>query len=496
MAPCFRRCEITRGGAGHELLIRERGPEEIGKPRGDLAPVELRRALFAIEKLRRAKHRPDPLGDRGLRGLLRRCARLGGCLFRAPHELQDGLHVRDRHRSPPRTLGKRTQHLVCPGRGIGCVAKNRAMTRGRPLFVERAFDLGLVQADARRLEEDQMTPVTTLVGSLVSGKLLLVEQGVFVLFDECLNAVIAVRWTIRQRELRELPRLQPHAAFQPGGHIVGHIPERDGASVGRDDIAVAADERIADGILVRRVHADECAERHRQPMRLTRVDERSAAEHLLRVHVRISELRLGEDADGIPARHRHAIAQLFERHAAVTVFERLVGLRLAEGLRIPLPLGMPMTSRRFFEWRRERPGARLGLWLKMNCAAHDILRRGEVMPHQVARSHQLASVRGKTVRAVVIGKLGGRIAAAQIEMQQILQRAAVFRAVEPTQHRRFAHGLVLRKRGESGFKGQNRRLTLIVRGLLLIGRRHRAPLDLLQRTQPPGGGDIGHGIAE
>ena len=84
------------------------------------------------------------------------------------------------------------------------------------------------------------------------------------------------------------------------------------------------------------------------------------------------------------------------------------------------------------------------------------------------------------MRAVVVGEVAGGIPAAQVEVQEVLDRPAVFGAVESSQHRVVVGRTVAGVGHERAFKRQHCRVAFLGRGLLLVGRRHRAPLDLLE----------------
>ena len=135
---------------------------------------------------------------------------------------------------------------------------------------------------------------------------------------------------------------------------------------------------------------------------------------------------------------------------------------------------------RSVERRLERKSPQFRLLLEVDRSANHVFRDPEVLPQQKARRHEFLTVGGEAVRAVVVGEIAGGIPAAQVEVQEVFDRPAVFGAVESPQHR----GVVGRPAAgvghERAFKRQHCRVAILCRGLLLVGRRHRAPLDLLE----------------
>ena len=239
-------------------------------------------------------------------------------------------------------------------------------------------------------------------------------------------------------------------------------------------------ERLVDRILVRRIDADERARLHHEPIRLAGIGQRCAAEHFLVVDVGIAKLGLSEDADRIPAGQRHALPQILQRHAAATVEERLIGQSLPERLDVVIAFAVGDAEGRPIERRLEWKSPQFRLLLEVDRAADDVFRGPEVLPQQKARRHEFLAIRGEAVRAVVVGEVAGGIPAAQVEVQEVLDRPAVFGAVEPSQHRVLIDRPAAGVGHECAFKRQHCRVPFLGRGLLLVGRRHRAPLDLLE----------------
>jgi hypothetical protein len=204
----------------------------------------------------------------------------------------------------------------------------------------------------------------------------------------------------------------------------------------------------------------------------------AAAEDAPHVGVGLAVQRQAESADAPRRGAGHRMARVFDQ---VFVFDHVNVGRLAVGQhqdhlvvhRLAVERGAGVAQRRAHARRQAAlQGGQPGLLL---CAERFV----EVLDALVV--HLVAAVGGEAVRAVVVWEIAGGIPAAQVEVQKVFDRPAVFGAVESPQHRGVVgRGPAAGVGHERAFKRQHCRVPFLGCWLLLVGRRHRAPLDLLE----------------
>ena len=173
-----------------------------------------------------------------------------------------------------------------------------------------------------------------------------------------------------------------------------------------------------------------------------------------------------------------------------------MGQRLTQPPGVIHSLTIGDAQRRPVKGWLKRPLLLFRLRLKVNGPADDVIGRIEIVPQQKARRHQSLATGGEAMDQGIGWKIGCRVAAAEIDVQEVPDGVTIFLAVEPPQDSRPVTRLLPRMGHHRVFERSPDGIPLLSRRLGHVGRRHGPPLNLLEHPQPVGRGGGGHHRAE